>query len=140
MKTHGWVAGLIAALAFAVWFVLVDVLKQQPLASLAYMSGLVFSFTTALPATARLAAFLLILALALGIIAQLLLALFRRTSLSPAPMVAGITGLSLFGLLATGSLLVYQVNVASAVGWVHTLIASILAGAVLIGYLRKRDG
>ena len=140
VKTRGWVAGLLAASAFAVWFLLVDVVKQQPLASLAYMSGLLFSFTTALPATARLAAFLLVLAIMLGLIAHLLLVLFARTSLAPTWGVAGFAGLLLFGVLAAGSVLVFQVNLVTAVGWLHTLIASLLAGAVLVGYLRKKRG
>ncbi|MGQ0815591.1 MAG: hypothetical protein ACT4O1_14235 [Gemmatimonadota bacterium] len=102
MKTtvmRGFTAGLFAAIVVAVWFLVVDVVKDQPLATPAYMSGLVFSFTTALPATARVLVFTLMHFLAFGIIGIVVAVLIGRSTLQARAYFGILLGLFLVGLI-----------------------------------------
>lgn len=138
--SHGLVAGLIAAIAFTVWFLLVDVVQGQPLATPAYMSGLLFSFTTALPASARLAAFTILHFLAFGAVGVLVAALAERWRMQPMLSLGVVLGFLLFDLVFYGSVLLFGVNVVRALGWPQVLTANIIAGVTLLGCLRVRAG
>lgn len=138
--SRGLVAGFIAATAFAAWFLLVDVAQGQPLATPAYMSGLVFSFTTALPASARLAAFTILHFLAFGAVGVLVSLLSERWDLKPMLSLGVVLGFLLFDVVFYGSVLLLGVNVVRALGWPQVLTANIVAGVVLLGYLRVRAG
>jgi hypothetical protein len=138
--SRGLVAGFIAAASFAVWFLLVDVVQGQPLATPAYMSGLVFSFTTALPATARLIVFTILHFLAFGIVGALVAVLLDRWNMQPRLLLGIALGFLLFDIVFYGSVVALGVNVVSALGWPQVLTANIIAGVVLFGYLRIREG
>src|SRR5688500_5890800 len=103
--SRGLIAGFIAAAAFAGWFLLVDVVQGQPLATPAYMSGLLFSFTTALPASARLVAFTAIHFLVFGAIGVLVSVLSQRWRLKPMLSLGIVLGFLLFDLVFYGSVL-----------------------------------
>ena len=135
--SRGFVAGFIAAAAFAVWFLLVDFVKEQPLASLAYLSGLLFSFTTALPATARLAAFLLFHFLVFGLIGAIVSRFARMLPMHW--MVVGILlGVVLTAGMYAAGVVVFDVDAVRGLGWPHVVVANLIAGAVLASALRAR--
>lgn len=132
---RGLIAGLLAAAAFLVWFTIVDVAQGQPLRTPAYMSGLIFSFTTALPASARLLGYTMLHFISFGIVGVILARHLEATSIKP--IVFGVAlGVLLFGLFYAAGLAV-GVNVVRGLGWWELLSANVIAGVVMFGYLRR---
>lgn len=136
--SHGLAAGCIAAASFAAWFLLVDIVQGQPFLTPAYMSGLIFSFTTALPATARVATFTLLHFLAFGLIGIIVSGLLAKWQLEPHLYVGIAVGILLFGIVFFGSVIAFGVNIVRELGWPQVLAGNILAGLVMLGYLRAR--
>ena len=143
MKTsiaHGLTAGLAAAASFAIWFLLVDVVQAQPLATPAYMSGLLFSFTTALPASARLLAFTAVHFLSFAIVGVIVAVLLERWQLKPRVTIGIALGFLLFDLAFYGSMLLFGVDIVRALGWPQVLTGNVLAGLVLMAILKAKSG
>lgn len=138
--TRGLVAGFIAAATFAVFFLLVDLLQGQPLRTPAYMSGLVFSFTTALPASARLATFTVIHFVAFGAVGILAALLLDKLAVPPRLYMGLALGFLLFDIVFYGSVAGLGVNVVRALGWPAVLVGNLLAGAAMFAYLKARSG
>src|SRR5687768_3521581 len=138
--SRGLVAGFIAAAVFAAWFLIFDVLRGQPLATPAYMSGLLFSFTTALPASARLAVFTVIHFLVFGAVGVLISVLTERSRMRPMLSLGIVLGFLLFDIVFYGSVMLLGVNIVRALGWPQVLTANIVAGVTLFAYLRHRAG
>lgn len=134
--SRGLAAGLIAAASFAAWFFLVDVVQGQPLRTPAYMSGLIFSFTTALPATARVATFTLLHFLAFGLLGASVAWLLAKWHIESRFYIGIALGLLLFGSVFFGSVIAFGVNIVRELGWPQVLGGNILAGLVMLGYLR----
>ncbi|MGQ0562688.1 MAG: hypothetical protein ACT443_12540 [Gemmatimonadota bacterium] len=137
---RGLAAGSLAAAIFAAWFLLVDLIKGQPLATPAYMSGVVFSFTTALPATARLAAFTVLHFAAFGATGVLIAWVLDKIELKPHTYFGLPLGFLLFDLVFYASIIFLGVDIVRALGWPQVLIGNVLAGLVLMGYLRVKSG
>jgi hypothetical protein len=135
----GFRAGLCAAAAIAVWFAMVDVMRGTPLFSAAYMAGLVFSFTTALPATARLLAFTLLLFLGFGVIGIVVAVALERLQREPRWYMGLLIGGLLFGVAYAKGMLVFGVDVPRALGWMATVAGNIVAGLAMIAYLRVKS-
>lgn len=138
--TRGLVAGFIAAAIVAAWFLLVDAVQGQPFRTPAYMSGVLFAFTTALPATARVAVFTLIHFLAFGLVGVAVAWLLSKWNFTPRLYLGVAIGFLLFDLVFYGSVLAFGVNVVRALGWPAVLAGNILAGLFMLGYLRARSG
>jgi hypothetical protein len=137
---RGLTAGLIAAATFAAWFLLVDVVEAQPLATPAYMSGLIFSFTTALPASARLIAFTLLHFVSFGVVGMIVAALLEKWQLKPLVSIGFPLGFLLFDLSFYGSMLLFGVDIVRALGWPQVLTGNVLAAVVMMAYLKAKSG
>jgi hypothetical protein len=134
---RGMRAGFWAATTLIAWFVFVDVVRGQPLLTPAYLSGLLFSFTTALPASARLLAFAAFVFVTYGLVGALVALLMNRLALAPRWYLGVTIGL-LTGLLAhAGSVALYRVNLARSLGWLP-LAGNVVAGVVLMTYLKMK--
>jgi hypothetical protein len=144
MKGHhisrGLAAGFIAAASFAAWFLLVDLVQGYPFRTPAYMSGLIFAFTTALPATARVATFTLIHFLAFGLVGVTVSWLLARWRFEPHLYIGIALGFLLFDLVFYGSVIMLGVNIVRELGLPQLLAGNVLAGLVMLGYLRARSG
>lgn len=138
--TRGLVAGFIAAATFAVFFLLVDLLQGQPFRTPAYMSGLVFSFTTALPASARLATFTVIHFVAFGAVGMLVGWLLDKLAVPPRLYMGLAAGVLLFDVVFYGSVAGLGVDVVRELGWPAVLIGNLLAGTAMFAYLKARSG
>lgn len=138
--SRGLAAGFAAAATFAAWFLLVDVVKAQPLATPAYMSGLIFSFTTALPASARLLAFTLLHFVTFGMVGVIVAVLLDKWRLRPLVTIGIPLGFLLFDLAFYGSLMLFGVDIVRALGWPQVLTGNVLAAMVLMSYLKARSG
>lgn len=137
--TRGLMAGFLAAAAFAAWFLLFDAARSQPFFTPVYISRFVLASPT-LSIAARVAVFTLIhftlFGLA-GILASLLLEISEITPTVPLGLVYGFI---LFDVAFYASVMLLGVNVVSALGWPLVLSGNVLAGGVMFGYLRAREG
>lgn len=104
------------------------------------MSGLVFSFTTALPATARLLVFTLIHFLAFGIVGVVTESLLARLRVAPRLFMGVLLGFLLFDLVFYGSVVGLGVDIVSQLGWPAVLAANIVACIALFAYLKRAHG
>jgi hypothetical protein len=138
LVSRGMRAGFWAAVVLAIWFSAVDVVRGLPLSSPAYMSGLIFSFTTALPATARLFAFAVILLVVYGAIGAFTAVLLNRLRIEPRWYAGVAIGCVLFGLGYVLGVTVFGVNLPRALGWFATAVGDLLTGIVIVSYLRRR--
>ena len=138
LVSQGVRAGLWAAVALIAWFTLVDVVRGQPLATFAYMSGLIFSYTTALPATARVLAFVAILFVTYALVGVLTNATLDALKLTPRWFVSVVIGAALFVLGYLLGRFVFGVNLPRALGWFASAGGDLLTGLVIIAYLRRR--
>lgn len=135
---RGLRAGLVAAAALIVWFLVVDVVRGLPLITPAYLSGLVFSFTTALPATARVLAFTVLLFVAYGLTGCAISVALVRLSLPPHLYYGVAIGLLISALAYFAAEAVYDVDIVRALGWVIVLGGNVVAGITMVTWLRLR--
>lgn len=138
--TRGLAAGFIAAATFALFFLVVDVVQDQPFHTPAYMSGLLFGFTTALPATARLLTFTALHFFAFGIVGVLAVVLLEKLRVAPRLYLGLLLGFLLFDIVFYASVLFIGVDVVRALGWPAVLGGNILAGVAMFTYLKARSG
>jgi hypothetical protein len=136
--SRGLSAGFSAAAALVLWSFLVDVVRGQPLITPAYVSGLIFSFTTALPATARLVASALIIFVVLAVVSILVAAVLEKLRIQPRLYLGVVVGVMLFAAVFLVSDAVYGVNLVRALGWLQVLGGSIVAGVVMLAYWKLK--
>ncbi len=133
---RGVMAGFLAGTTIALWFLVVDLLAAYPLRTPAFLAQILFDLeeveVRAIPITAyTLLHFTVFIILGL-LVARLSTRLHPRAHL----LVGLVTGFFLFDLLFYGSLLSTGVNVNEALGWPVVLLGNLLAGVVLLEYLR----
>ena len=138
LVSQGVRAGLWAAVALIAWYTAVDVVRGQPLATFAYMSGLIFSYTTALPATARVLAFIAILFATYALVGMITNASLHALRRPPSWYVSVVIGAAIFVLGYLLGRFVFGVNLPRALGWFASVVGDLLTGIVIIAYLRRR--
>jgi hypothetical protein len=116
----------------------VDVVQGQPLATFAYMSGLIFSYTTALPATARVLAFLAILFVTYARDGVITSATLHALGRAPRWYASVVIGAALFVLGYLLGRFVFGVNLPRALGWFASAAGDLITGLVIIAALRRR--
>lgn len=131
----GLIAGVLAGLAVAAFFLLVDVLQADPLRTPRFLAGALFNGGEGeaglLLVTAFTALHLAVFAL-LGAAAHLL---FRVTELPLNPLTGGVYGLFVCTVLFYGSLVTTGSEVLAAPSWPAVLAGNLLGGMVLGTYL-----
>jgi hypothetical protein len=138
--SRGLAAGFIAAAAFAAWFFLIDVASGNALRTPTYMSGLVFSSANAMPSAARVALFTILHFAAFGIMGVLVSILLEKAEIRPSIGLGIVLGFLLFDLVFYGSVIITGVDIVEELGWPQVLTANVVAGAVMLGYLRAKTG
>lgn len=131
----GLVAGLLAGLTVAAFFLVVDALQAEPLRTPRFLAGVLLGQGEGLGPVAaftalHLAAFAAIGAGAVG--------LFRATELPLNPLTGSVYGLFVCTLLFYGSLVATGTRVLPASSWPAVLAGNFLGGLVLGAYLHLR--
>lgn len=135
--TRGAVAGALAATAVVLFFLLVDVVQGRPLQTPAFLAGILLGRESTDPGAALIAVYTLVhyvVFVALGI----LVAWFLDRARFPATWLLGLVlGFLLFDLVFYASIVLGGVDVVQTLGWPVFLAGNLLAGVVLVGYLRR---
>lgn len=134
---RGIFAGILAGSTVAVWFLVVDLVAAIPLRTPAFLASSTFGLDEFGFAPLPIIAYTL-LHFAVFITLGLTLARFARGLHPRAHLPLGlVVGFFLFDLIFYGSLLISGVDVTEALGWPVVLFGNLLAGIVLMEYLRR---
>jgi hypothetical protein len=135
LVNRGVLAGIFAATALAAWFMVIDTLQGQPLATPAFLAsallgigdGSVDPLAVGMYTVVHYAGFAL-LGIAMAWVAE-------RAELIPGALLGVALGFLLFDVMFYGSLLVTGTAVVAELGWLPVLAGNIIAGLVLFGAL-----
>jgi hypothetical protein len=132
---RGMIAGIFAAIALAVWFVLIDSLQGQPLATPAFLAGALLGIGDGSVAVAPVAVYTVVHLLFFALLGVAMAWAAESAELAPGPLLGVALGFLLFDLMFYGSLLVTGRAVVPELGWLPVLTGSVVAGLVLFGAL-----
>ncbi|HSL71200.1 MAG TPA: hypothetical protein VK864_13220, partial [Longimicrobiales bacterium] len=132
---RGIIAGIIGGLALAIWFLVIDMVEQQPLRTPAFVASALLGRApiqfdvglVALYTALHFAAFILV-----GIAVTWLL---ERTETPPHFLLGMVLGFLLFDLVFYLGVVITGVNVVRTLGWPEVLSGNLIAGVSLMGYL-----
>lgn len=130
----GLVAGVVAGLAVALFFLLVDTLQAEPLRTPRFLAGAIFGGEGE-AGLLLVSAFTAVHLAVFAIIGVGALLLFRLTELPLNPLTGGVYGLSVCTVLFYGSLVTTGIAVLAAPSWPAVLAGNLLGGVVLGTYL-----
>lgn len=133
----GLIAGVLAGLAVAALFLLVDALQAEPLRTPRFLAGALFGGSGE-PGLLLVAAFTAVHLAAFAAIGAAALVLFRATQIPLNPLTGGVYGLFVCTLLFYGSLVTTGTEVLAAPAWPAVLAGNLLGGMVLGTYLHWR--
>lgn len=137
--TRGIVAGILGAAVFAGLFLIVDALQGNAMHTPAYMGSLVFSFA-GLPSSLGVLLFTALHFAAFAAVGVAVSVMLENAKLAPSIPIGIAIGFLLFDIVFYSSLIVLGVNVVNVLGWPLVLSANVLAGGVMLAYLRAKAG
>lgn len=134
--TRGLTAGFLAGSTVALYFMFVDLFAAAPLRTPAFLSASLLGLEGMEVALLPIAVYTL-LHYAVFLTLGLVLARIANGLAPGAYILLGLAvGIFLFDLLFYGSLIITGVDVVEALGWPIVLLGNLLAGVVLLEYLR----
>lgn len=131
----GLIAGLLAGVAVAAFFLLLDAIEAEPLRTPRFLAGVLFGGGEADPGLAMVAAFTAVHLAVFSAIGGAAALLFRLTEIPLNPLTGGVYGVFACTLLFYGSLVTTGTEVLAAPSWPAVLAGNLLGGMVLGTYL-----
>lgn len=136
---RGALAGVLAAIALAVWFLVVDIAQGQPFRTPSFLARVMLGMDgdlgfagIAVYTVLHFAAFI-----AVGVVAAWIA---ERLDAVPGTLLGIVLGFLLFDLVFYGSVLFTGVDVVDVLGWPVVLIGNVIAGMVLFATLTALGG
>ena len=132
---RGLVAGLLAATALAVWFLVIDLIQGRAFYTPAFVSSLLTGRETVSIDTGLIIGYTVFhygVFLAIGVIVAWLLS---KVETVPAFLLGVVLFVLLFDLIFYSSVIITGTNVVAELGWPEVLVGNLMAGIVLLGYL-----
>ena len=133
---RGGAAGILAATALALWFLLVDALEGRPLYTPAFLATVLFGREQVQVSPGLVALYTIVHYLvftALGIFMAVLLPKIRA---APSLLLGAVLGFLLFDIAFYLGIVLTGVDVVDILGWPEVLAGNVIAGVVLMGALR----
>lgn len=131
----GLIAGVLAGLAVAAFFLVVDAVQAEPLRTPRFLAGALFNGGEGGVGLGLVAAFTLVHLAVFAVIGGAAHFLFRLTELPLNPLTGGVYGLFVCTVLFYGSLVTTGIEVLAAPSWPAVLFGNLLGGGVLGTYL-----
>ena len=132
---RGAIAGVLGALALAVWFLVIDTIEQQPFRTPAFIASAILGKATFEPTPGPIALYTVlhfVVFVGLGIVVTWLL---ERSETPPHFLLGVVLGFLLFDLVFYMGVIVTGVDVVRALGWPEVLVGNLIAGVALMSYL-----
>ncbi len=132
---HGAIAGILAATAVAVFFLIVDWAIHAPFRTPAFLAGAILGLRHAQPDAGAIVPYTI-----LHYVVFVLIGILVAWVVGSVPAARGIlfgivVGFLLFDLLFYAGILASGTNIIRALGWPLVLVGNILAGVVMLAYL-----
>jgi hypothetical protein len=134
---RGATAGVLAALAVAVWFLIIDTIQGRPLETPAFLASVLFGHKIALAGVAAIAGYTVVHFVAFVLVGIVLAAALRRFAVVPTSLLGIIVGLLLFDIVFYSGVVVTGVNVVKVLGWPEVAVGNLIAGLVLMEWLER---
>lgn len=135
---HGVTAGLLAATALVLWFLVIDLIAGRTLYTPAFLAGALLGIEQVEIGFALVVGYTLLhYAFFLGFGAAIAWML-NKVGAMASLLLGLVLGVLLFDLMFYTSVLVTGVNVVQALGWPNVLAGNVLAGIALMGYLHLK--
>lgn len=129
---RGAVAGLIAAAAVAVFFMVLDAIVGEPMRTPTYLAGQVLGMGEGAGAVAL---YTVLHFLVFTLIGVFIAALLERTRIPPVILLGFVVGVLLFDLVFYLTLVVRGVDILEYLGWPAFLAGNLVGGLALMGWL-----
>lgn len=137
---EGAVAGLVAAAAVAIFFLLVDLFAGEPLRTPSYLAGRALGLGDGENASAGFVAVYTLFHFGAFLVVGMLVGwLLERMRVPPFTPLGLVVGVLLFDLSFYAALLVRGVDILEYLGWPAFLAGNLIGGLVLMGWLDWRD-
>ena len=133
--SRGVAAGVVAATALALWFLIIDGTQGQPFRTPSFLASALLGTPLVQMGPGPIALYTLLhygAFVAVGLGVSWLLHLVEES----APVLLGLVlGFALFDLVFYGSIVVTGVDVVAELGWPEVLVGNLIAGVCLVGVL-----
>jgi hypothetical protein len=134
--SRGLLAGFLAGTTVALWFLIVDLLAAFPLRTPAFLARILFGMEDMDIGALTIGAYTLLHYAVFATLGMVLARLTARVHPRAHLLLGLVVGFFLFDILFYGSLISSGINVIEALGWPVVLFGNLLAGVVLLEYLR----
>lgn len=133
---RGGLAGILAATALALWFLIVDTVQGRPLHTPAFLAGVVLDIEQVRVGAGTIVLYTILHYTAFTLLGIVMAELLPRIRIAPSVLLGAVIGFLLFDVAFYAGVLVTGVDVVDALGWPSVLAGDIIAGVVLMGALR----
>ena len=133
---RGGLAGILAATALALWFLLVDALQGRPLYTPAFLASVVLGFEQVQVSAGVVVLYTLLHYTAFTLLGIALAMLLPRIRVAPNILLGAVLGFLLFDVAFYAGVIATGVDVVDVLGWPQVLAGNVIAGIVLMGGLR----
>ena len=135
---QGAVAGLLGAAVFAVLFLAIDLIRNRPLYTPAFMASTLLGRPTVEIDPALVAGYTVLHFGSFALVGGLFAWLLQRTGIRPYLLLGAVLGFLLFDFVFYLGIILGGTNIVNRLGWPPVLVGNILAGLALVMYLRTR--
>lgn len=133
---HGAIAGILAGLIVALWFLVVDLVTTEPLRTPALLASALLGASPE-PGILLVVAYTIIHFAVFATLGMGAAALLRVADVSPGLLLGGLFGLIVLNGVHYGALLLTGTNVLGVLPAVHVLIANLAGGMAMMAYLHR---
>jgi hypothetical protein len=134
--SRGVMAGLLGAAALALWFLGVDAIRSEPFATPVFVARALLGLAEAEPGLVLLAmytAFHFMVFILVGVVVAWIV---EKAHIPPHGLLGLVLGFLLFDMIFYAGVVVTGTNVVQELGWPAVLAGNLIAGFVLMRYLR----
>ena len=133
---RGGLAGILAATALALWFLVIDALQGRPLHTPAFLASVVLDVEQLRVGAGMILLYTLLHYIAFTLLGIVMAELLPRIRFAPNILLGAVLGFLLFDVAFYASVLITGVDVVDALGWPPVLAGNVIAGVVLMAGLR----
>lgn len=133
---RGGAAGILAATALALWFLLVDALQGRPLYTPSFLASVVLGLEQVRASAGVVVLYTLLHYAVFTLLGIVMAWLLPRIRTGPSVLLGAVLGFLLFDVAFYSGVIVTGVDVVDVLGWPQVLAGNVIAGVVLMGALR----
>jgi hypothetical protein len=135
---RGALAGVLAAAVLALWFFGIDLIRGRPFYTPAFMASALLGRATIETSVYLIGAYSVVHFVSFALVGGVVAWLLERSGIRPHLVLGAVLGFLLFDVVFYVGVLRGGANMVNRLGWPQVLAGNVLAGLVLMAYLRVR--